>query len=64
MKSDKMEGFYPFPFDIQSKKNEHEYQSPIREPADVDLLHADVVQLISRFFNGQNRRRTFPLSVP
>ena len=47
----------------RDKKNEREYRVQEGEPADTDLLHTDVVQLIGgRFFIGQNGRRTFPLS--
>ena len=47
----------------RDKKNEREYRDQEGEPTDTDLLHMDVVQLIGgRFFNGQNGRRTFPLS--
>ncbi|AMR10336.1 hypothetical protein FTE28_03205 [Bacillus licheniformis] len=47
----------------RDKKNEREYRVQEGEPADTDLLHMDVVQLIGgRFFIGQNGRRTFPLS--
>ncbi|ATH95388.1 hypothetical protein COP00_01820 [Bacillus glycinifermentans] len=47
----------------RDKENEREYQVQDGEPADADLLHIDIVQLIGgRFFYGQNGRRTFPLS--
>ncbi len=58
-----MGGFFYSTLSYDSdKKNEREYRVQEGEPADTDLLHTDVVPLISgRFFNGQNGRRTFPL---
>ncbi len=63
-KGDKMGGLFLFHFSYdRDKKNEREYRVQDGEPADTDLLHMDVVQLIGgRFFIGQNGRRTFPLS--
>jgi hypothetical protein len=63
-KGDKMGDFFysTLSYD-RDKKNEREYRVQEGEPADTDLLHMDVVQLIGgRFFIGQNGRRTFPLS--
>lgn len=61
-KGDKMGGFlYSILSYDRDKKNEREYWIQEGEPADIDLLHTDVVQLIGgRFFIGQNGRRTFP----
>lgn len=57
-----MEGFYPFTFVIQSKKNGHEYQNPIREPTDDDFLQI-LCSWLAAFLMARTVRRTFTLSV-
>ncbi|MCY8590190.1 hypothetical protein, partial [Bacillus haynesii] len=63
-KGDKLGDFFYFTLSYdRDKKNEREYRVQDGEPADTDLLHTDVVQLIgAAFLFGQNGRRTFPLS--